>query len=141
MSIFFSATTFWFYDEADKEKYEAGIGWPTDSVPINNATWERYRSVPPDGFQLGSSADGGPAWVPVPPPTQAELISAAEEQRQRLLLHIDEVTADWRIELMLGDISDEAKANLSDWMGYKKLVKAVNTSTAPNIDWPTPPVE
>ncbi|EEC8210616.1 tail fiber assembly protein, partial [Escherichia coli] len=49
------------------------------------------------------------------------------------------VTADWRVELMLGDISSTDKEKLSAWMDYKKEVKAVDTSTAPEISWPELP--
>jgi len=66
-------------------------------------------------------------------------VEAAKQQRQQLLLKADEVTADWRVELMLGDISDEDKAKLSAWMDYKKEVKAVDTSTAPDVSWPAQP--
>ncbi|MDS0578198.1 tail fiber assembly protein [Escherichia coli] len=40
---------------------------------------------------------------------------------------------------MLGDISDEDKAKLSEWMAHKKAVKAVDTSTAPDVIWPEQP--
>jgi hypothetical protein len=40
---------------------------------------------------------------------------------------------------MLGDISNEDKAKLSSWMDYKKEVKAVDTSTAPDVSWPVKP--
>jgi hypothetical protein len=70
-----------------------------------------------------------------------DYVAIAEQHRQKLLRQIDDATADWRVELMLDDISDEDKEKLSAWMAYKKVVKAVDTSTAPDIIWPTPPVE
>ena len=75
-----------------------------------------------------------------PPPTQEELIQAAENERQRLLAAADAVMLDWRTELMLGEISDANKAKLSAWMAYKNEVKAVDVTTDPeHVNWPVTP--
>ncbi|EFS9903341.1 tail fiber assembly protein [Salmonella enterica] len=76
-----------------------------------------------------------------PPPTHEELIQAAEFERERLLKHADDVMLDWRTELMLGEISDANRANLSAWLAYKNEVKAVDVTTDPeHVSWPVPPV-
>ncbi|HCR9761236.1 TPA: tail fiber assembly protein [Citrobacter koseri] len=66
-------------------------------------------------------------------------VASAEHYRQKLIKQIDDTTADLRVELMLGDISDEDKVKLSEWIAYKKVVKNFDVSTAPNIEWPIPP--
>lgn len=66
-------------------------------------------------------------------------IADAELYRQVLLAQVDEVTSDWRVELMLGDISEENKKKLSTWMAYKTAVKTVDVSTAPDVSWPAVP--
>ncbi|MFP1920682.1 tail fiber assembly protein [Lonsdalea quercina] len=66
-------------------------------------------------------------------------IAEAEQRRQTLLTEADSMTSDWRIELMLGDISDSDKTKLSAWMAYKSAVKAVDVSTAPDVSWPAQP--
>ncbi|HIC9033650.1 tail fiber assembly protein [Escherichia coli] len=66
-------------------------------------------------------------------------IADAEQHRQMLFAHVDELTSDWRVELMLGDISEENKKKLSSWMAYKTAVKAVDVSTAPDVSWPAQP--
>lgn len=66
-------------------------------------------------------------------------IAAAEQHRQTLLVQVDELISDWRVELMLGDISEENKKKLSSWMAYKTAVKAVDVSTAPDVSWPAQP--
>ncbi|PQL06872.1 tail fiber assembly protein [Pantoea ananatis] len=67
-------------------------------------------------------------------------IASAEKHRQSLLDNIEKTTSDWRIELLLGDISDNDKSKLSAWMAYKSAVKAVDMSTAPDVNWPVLPV-
>ncbi|HAS0803271.1 tail fiber assembly protein [Enterobacter roggenkampii] len=66
-------------------------------------------------------------------------IAASEQLRKDLISQADEVMADWRVMLMLGDIGDEDKEKLSAWMGYKKELKAVDVSTAPDVSWPAQP--
>ncbi|WP_096969759.1 tail fiber assembly protein [Escherichia coli] len=66
-------------------------------------------------------------------------IADAEQHRQTLLAQVDDLTSDWRVELMLGDISEESKKKLSSWMAYKTAVKAVDVSTAPDVSWPARP--
>lgn len=139
MNIFFSATTLWFYDAADKEKYEAGIGWPADATPIDNTTWGKYTSVPPEGFQLGSSTDGQPTWIPVPPPTQEKLIAQAEQEKQALRSVADSEIS-WRQDAVdAGMATDGETSSLTEWKKYRVLLMRVDTSTAPDIEWPTPP--
>lgn len=77
-----------------------------------------------------------------PPPTQEELIQAAENERQRLLAAADSVMLDWRTELMLGEISDANRAKLSAWLAYKNQVNAVDINEALNegFNWPQVPV-
>ncbi|ELO3239276.1 MULTISPECIES: tail fiber assembly protein [Enterobacteriaceae] len=115
---------------------------PDEATEISIEVYSEFAGIAwPEGKTLGADSSGMPAWVDAPPPTHEEEVEAAEQHRQQLLLKADEVTADWRVELMLGDISEEDKEKLSAWMDYKKQVKAVDTSTAPDITWPTPPAE
>ena len=78
-------------------------------------------------------------WVTDSAAKHAGDIADAEQHRQALLAKVDELTSDWRVELMLGDISEENKKKLSSWMAYKTAVKAVDVSTAPDINWPVLP--
>jgi hypothetical protein len=94
-------------------KDNAGIGW----------SWDGKKFTPPL----------------VPEPTQAEQIAIAEQYKAGLLQTANKITADWRTELVLGIISDDDKAKLILWMQYIKAVKAVDVSTAPDIDWPEEP--
>lgn len=109
---------------------------PADIVEINadlyNALMAGQQN---DGKVIESDDDGYPILVSL----KVDHIAQAENQRAQLLAMADNVTADWRVELMLGDISNEDKAKLSSWMDYKKEVKAVDTSTAPDVSWPVKP--
>lgn len=74
-----------------------------------------------------------------PPPTHNELVAQADAKKTCLLDEANVITADWRTELALGIISNGDKAKLTAWMQYIRDVKAVDTSTAPNMEWPIRP--
>lgn len=92
----------------------------------------------------------GPGWSYdgkkfTPPPeldkTLEQWVVEANQHRNALLAQADDVTVYWRAELALGIITDEDKASLILWLTYIKQLQAVDTSTAPEINWPTPPAE
>lgn len=97
-----------------------------------------------EGFTLAAPSSqydkwNGTEWVTDAAALKAGQINDAEQQRRYLLAEADQITADWRTELALGIIDDGDKAKLTIWMKYIKAVKAVNTSTAPDINWPERP--
>jgi len=83
----------------------------------------------------------GSYWVTDTYALHAADVEAADQQKAALLAKAQETISFWQTELQLGIISDEDKASLITWINYIKEVKAVDTSTAPVINWPTPPAE
>lgn len=97
-----------------------------------------------EGFTLAAPSSqydkwNGEAWVTDVIELKAGQIVDAEQQRRFLLAEADQTTADWRTELALGIIDDAEKAKLTVWMKYIKAVKALDISTAPDINWPALP--
>ena len=139
MKILFSASTVGFYDYDRKEVYERAGNWPDDLIEIDHELHLQFCGTAPSGKKLGA-VNGMPGWVDIPPPTREELIATAENERQRLLAHADAMMLDWRTELMLGEISDTNRTNLSAWLTYKNTVKLVDVKTDPNhVIWPELP--
>lgn len=58
-----------------------------------------------------------------------------EAVRAQLLAESAAVTADWRAEASIDEISDEDRVKLKAWLAYNKAVKA----TAVGEDWPPIP--
>lgn len=81
----------------------------------------------------------GSAWVTDIEAQHSADVATAELQRSTLLGQADEIMQDWRDELALGLISDANKAKLTEWLNYKKQVKAIDISTA--FTWPTLPAQ
>lgn len=63
----------------------------------------------------------------------------AEQQKSSLLVEAQSTISLWQTELQLGIISDDDKASLIAWMKYIQALNAVDTSTAPDIEWPVKP--
>ena len=76
---------------------------------------------------------------PEPILTQEELISLADNQKAALIDEAKDTISLWQTELQLGIISDDDKASLIAWMKYIQALNAVDTSTAPDIEWPVKP--
>ncbi|WP_368928011.1 tail fiber assembly protein [Citrobacter freundii] len=129
-----------FYPLSLQEVYEQAGSWPADGMEISDDVYEEFLQSPPGKIRIAGE-DGLPVWSEPTPPTHEELIAAAEAQRAELLASADRITADWRTELMLGDISDDDKKSLSEWMTYKRDVKAVpvETAIATGFKWPSLP--
>lgn len=127
-----------FYPYALKESYEAAGTWPVFGLDVDHDIFVKF-STPPEDKKIGSTDDGAPCWINVPLPTHKELIYIAETSRQQKLDHADSIIKDWRVELGLGEISDDDKVSLTAWIVYIKALKAIDTSKAPDITWPDIP--
>lgn len=82
----------------------------------------------------------GSNWVLDQKTKQKIDIENAEQHRKDILNEIDKITSDWRVELLLGNISDKNKMKLSAWMTYKSLIKNLDLSKNFDVTWPAPPV-
>lgn len=58
-----------------------------------------------------------------------------EIEREQLLTFSAIVTADWRAEASIDEISDEDRVKLKAWLAYNKLVR----TTAVGEEWPPVP--
>ncbi len=137
MNYLYSPSAGGFFPLSDKEIFIAANLWPSDGIEITESDHDALFPVPNDKT-IGLN-NGKPAWIDLPPPNNAQRIEQAELYRQLLLKQADDITADWRTELLLGEISDVDREKLSAWMAYKREVKAVDISTAPDISWPLQP--
>lgn len=98
----------------------------------------QMKGLRPDGDYI---AEDNGEWIPKPPPSQEELISLAQDEKDKKLANAHGKISFWQAELQLGIISDSDKAELIRWMNYIKALNVVDVSTAPDIDWPMSPDE
>ncbi|MFG1173873.1 tail fiber assembly protein [Erwiniaceae bacterium CAU 1747] len=82
--------------------------------------------------------DGG-QWVTDTAAQHQDAVAAAEQQKHDRCTDAQSVIAGWQTDLQLGVITDGDKARLISWRSYIRLLQAVDTSTAPDINWPELP--
>ncbi|MGT2567082.1 tail fiber assembly protein [Enterobacter kobei] len=139
--IFFSAANLSFYPEELKEEYEIGIGWPEDAIEIAYEQWEEFIGTPPADKTLGADKSGMPAWVDIPPLSHEEEVAIAESQKNLLIDQANEYinSKQWPGKAAMGRLKDAEKEQYNAWLDYLDALEAVDTSSAPDIEWPTPP--
>ena len=105
-----------------------------DMMPMNKDSWQ-------SGIQSGWIAISEDEMIEMsnPKSTKEQSIRMAEEKKQFLITEANQKTQLWQTQLLLGIITDEDKASLTEWMLYVQKVQAVDTSTAPDIIWPEKP--
>ena len=81
----------------------------------------------------------GSEWVTNADAQKSGQIAAAEQKKASLLAEAQSTISLWRTELQLGIISDDDKDSLIAWIKYIQALNAVDTSTAPDIEWPVKP--
>ena len=81
----------------------------------------------------------GSEWVTDKDAQKSGQVLEAEQQKSVLLAEAQSIISLWQTELQLGIISDDDKASLIAWMKYIQALNVVDTSTAPDIEWPVKP--
>ncbi|HEM6672566.1 TPA: tail fiber assembly protein [Citrobacter koseri] len=130
-----------FYLTVLKTEYELSGNWPEDGVEISDNLFIEYTSTPPDGKERGVGDDGMPCWVDLPEPTTEELIAAAESKRQQLINEANTCinNKQWPGKAAIGRLKGEELSQYNLWLDYLDVLEAVDTSSAPDINWPVPP--
>ncbi|CNH23705.1 tail fiber assembly protein p37 [Yersinia intermedia] len=132
-----SIKTFYAQNMIDDGSYNMGL--PIDLIDITDeelsAYWKQY---PPVGKMLGT-IDGRPAWVDLPPLTHEELVASADTKKNQLKVGADSAI-DWRQDAVDGNYAEgDEVTKLVEWKKYRVLLMRVDTSKAPDIDWPMVP--
>lgn len=114
--------------------------WPSDAVLLTPDEVEHYWKVsPPVGKHLGTTGDGRPCWVDIPPPSHEELVSQAESKRSQLAEDAEQSIRPLERAKNLSIATDVELASLTEWERYSVFLIRVDTSKAPDITWPIIP--
>lgn len=115
-------------------KDATGKIWCIDIMKMNKDSWE---SEIQDGWVAISKDEADK--IANPPPTKAQLIEQAEAQKQFLIAEVNTETEMLRAKLALKRIKPDEEALLKAWLDYLDLLEAIDTTLAPDIDWPQKP--
>lgn len=136
----YDAVTNAFYPFAMQADYEAAGMWPEKGVEIDEGTFSDFQQ-PPTGKVRVAGADGYPTWADIPPPTRDELVAAAEADKQLRIEQANEFmnSRQWPGKAAIGRLKDDELVQYHLWLDYLDALEALETSSAPDIVWPTPP--
>lgn len=140
-NFYYSASTNLILWSSLKEEYELNNEWPSDAQELTDEQAAEFMNDPPEGKMKMPGEDGLPAWVDVPPPTKEELIANAETERHSLIGqangHIN--SKQWPGKAAIGRLKGDELAQYNLWLDYLDALEAVDTASAPDIEWPTAP--
>lgn len=121
----------------------------SDGIVINTVLWNGIDEWQPEsGMAVPAGDEVGIGWLynddsfappPPPPLSHAEQVALAAQKKEELIALAIATTSLWRTELLLGLISDEDKAALTDWILFQREVQDIDIEKAPDIEWPEPP--
>lgn len=112
---------------------------PAGAVDVSEGEYRKAMGRAP-GATFSVADSGIVTVIPVPEPTREQYIAQAEAHKQFLLEESRQKITFWQTKLLMGRaLTDAESANLNFWMDYIDAVTAIDTSTAPNINWPAPP--
>ncbi|EFH9682932.1 tail fiber assembly protein [Escherichia coli] len=117
--------------------------WPEEKgVDIDEVIFREYfYDTPPEGKYRCVGEDGLPAWADIPPPTREEQIASAETKKQQLINQANDYmnSRQWVGKAAIGRLKGEELAQYNLWLDYLDALELGDTSSAPDIEWPTPP--
>ncbi|MHV60048.1 tail fiber assembly protein [Escherichia coli] len=117
--------------------------WPEEKgVDIDEVIFREYfYDTLPEGKYRCVGEDGLPAWADIPPPTREEQIASAETKKQQLINQANDYmnSRQWVGKAAIGRLKGEELAQYNLWLDYLDALELVDTSSAPDIEWPTPP--
>ncbi|SFN72295.1 virus tail fibre assembly protein, lambda gpK [Izhakiella capsodis] len=133
MSYFYSKTTGGFYPEAMKSDYP---DWPADAIPVKDSDYEQLFEGQAKGKIITANESGYPVLSDPPPPTQEQLLAAAEYKRSKLMAEATQTIDTLQDAVDLDMATDDEKQSLASWKKYRVLLSRVDC-TKPT--WPERP--
>lgn len=111
--------------------YDVSMLWPIDKSVADIAV-----KLVPDGLtENGEWMFDGKKIIPVP----VDYVSEAEYQKQNLMEAATKIIAPLEDASVLGIATNEEAEALIKWQKYRVLLNRVDTSKAPDIEWPEIP--
>ncbi|QBH95782.1 tail fiber assembly protein [Limnobaculum zhutongyuii] len=132
MTIFFSPDPIGFYDSV------LNTDIPNNAVEVSVEKHAELINGQADG-KIISIENGQPVLIDRPAPSKDELIAEANLKKTTLLSTATLIINPLSDAIELDIASTEEVATLKAWKVYRVLLTRIDTSTAPDIEWPIQP--
>ncbi len=122
-------------DHRGETVYDTETGQPVEMTALGDYPASATTVAPLTAYDCWNGSE----WVTDEDAQKAGQVTAAQQKKASMLAEAQSTISLWQIELQLGIISDDDKASLIAWMKYIQALNVVDTSTAPDIEWPVKP--
>lgn len=139
MSILFSPSTMGFYDDVMKADYEAADSWPDDAMLVSDLWYQKLIEGQSAGKIISVNEYGQPVLADPELPENEKPVQEAESRKSGLLQAASDAIVPLQDAVDLDIATAEENALLLAWKKYRVLINRVDTSKAPDIDWPEVP--
>lgn len=136
MDYYFSAKENAFYPISMENNYINAGTFPDDVVLVENAVFETFSQLPPDGKERGV-VHGMPEWIDLTI-NQNEVLQRMERQKKELINEASEMINPMLDAKNGGYIENDDIARLDKWQRYRYELTKIDTSLL-NIEWPEKP--
>ncbi|WP_336981896.1 MULTISPECIES: tail fiber assembly protein [unclassified Cedecea] len=115
---------------------------PDDSVEISAERWSELLKGQENGLFISGNENGEPVLLEKPPLTHDNLIHMEVMNKNFYILKANEFinNKQWPGKAAIGRLKDDERVQYNLWLDYLDALEAIDTSNAPDIEWPTPPV-
>ncbi|QOX42762.1 tail fiber assembly protein [Escherichia coli] len=136
----FSADKNAFFPCELKIAYQESGEWPGDGIEIDDTVCRRiYEGSTRRKIQRRHRRM--PAWIDIHPPLMRNKLPQPNWKKQQLINQVNEYinSKQWPGKAAIGRLKGEELAQYNLWLDYLDALELVDTSGAPDIEWPTPP--
>lgn len=118
-----------------------GNTWPQDCVDVTEQQFYEFSGEAPNGKIRIAGDDDFPCWGDIPPPSHDELVAVAEAEKQKRIDQANDYmnSKQWPGKAAIGRLKGDELEQYGTWLDYLDALEAVDTSSAPDIDWPILP--
>lgn len=136
----YSATTGGFYLKEMIDVYKkSGDGLPDDVIEITNEDQQKLMDGQGEGKVIAADDNGYPVLRERPAPTREEEEKVAQLEKVNFMKAATDIINTLQDAVDLGMATDDEAALLTAWKKYRVMLSRVDTSTAPDIEWPEAP--
>lgn len=139
MLFFYSATTKGFYLSELKDDYVSAGTWPADAIEISERWYNHLIEGQGKGKVITVNEYGQPVLSDQPRPTKDELILVAEAQKHNFFGEATAAISPLQDAVDLGIATDTEIKQLKALKEYRVALNRLDTSSAPDINWPARP--
>ncbi|EPQ7147778.1 tail fiber assembly protein [Enterobacter hormaechei] len=121
------------------QDYELSGTWPNDAIEISEHWYEYLIEGQGVGKVITVNEYGQPVLADPAPPAPEEIIQYAAELKNKLMDEANTALLPLQDAVDLGIATESESAMLIEWKKYRVLLNRVDTSKAPDIEWPEKP--